>query len=387
MCRACFFRRPSAAGAIVGLLLGCLFTTAAPGHHSALLQVRVSSWDDRFRLVLDLSAETDCKHRVLSEPDRIAINLSKTTAESLVLPEVDEWMVKRVRFNRLKGPTAQIVLDLAQEPSFDVFTLPAAGGKPFRVVCDVYRRIGNDTGESDGTWVIVIDPGHGGKDPGAVNRRYGLKEKEVVLDVAQRLRRVLNGAEGVEARLTREKDIFLGLRERVAGARSLGGDAFVSIHVNGCLQRSARGAEVFFLSLKGATNAASKELEALENAADVPQDPMLAEIADLPFAVDLLQTDTILRSSLLAEAVLDALDDSRLAATRGVKQANFTVLRSCRLPSALIELGFVSNPDDARRLGSPSHRQALAETIAKGLLEYRRRYARHSEGSTGLDND
>ncbi|MCK4304454.1 MAG: N-acetylmuramoyl-L-alanine amidase, partial [Candidatus Eisenbacteria sp.] len=229
------------------------------------------------------------------------------------------------------------------------------------------------------TWIVIIDPGHGGRDPGVVTRRARLKEKDVVLDVALRLKRVLDPEAGVEVRLTRDQDMFLGLRDRVVRSEALGGDLFLSIHVNGCRQQAARGAEVFFLSLRGATSAAARELEALENSVDATQDPMLGEMAELPFAVDLLQTDTILRSSFLAETILDALDQSGLAATRGVKQANFAVLRSCRLPSALIELGFMSNPEDARKLGSASHRQALAETIAIGLLEFQRRYARHTE--------
>ena len=175
---------------------------------------------------------------------------------------------------------------------------------------------------------------------------------------------------------TRETDQLIGLRDRVTRGEDLDGDVFVSVHVNGCRDRGARGAEVFFLSLRGASDAATRELASLENSAVPSEDPMLREIADLPFAVDLIQTDTIQRSSLLSEAVLATLGDSGLAAARGVKQANFAVLRSCRMPSTLIELGFISNPGDAKQLAKASHRQALAETIANGLLEFRRQYAR-----------
>jgi N-acetylmuramoyl-L-alanine amidase len=351
-------------------------------HGAALLGVRIASHEDRLRVVMDLSAEATFQEQVLQNPHRIAINIADTRGRGLILPRVEDWMVERIRFNQLRGPTAQVVLDLTCAPSFDVFMLPAYEEKPFRIVCDVLRAADRAAGPPpERNWVVVIDPGHGGRDPGAVSRQPRLSEKEVVLDVARRLSQTLSAEPGVEVRLTRDRDTTLRLRDRVARAAELGGDIFLSIHVNGCAARSARGAEVYYLSLKGATTAASRELEALENTEDVSQDPMLGEIAALPFAVDLLQTDTILRSSLLAECVLDALGESRLAAARGVKQANFAVLRSCRVPSALVELGFISNPSDARQLASQSHRQALARTIAGGLLEYRRRYARHARSA------
>lgn len=357
------------------LFLVCQLISAANAT-TELLRVRAAGKDDRVRLVLDLSSETTYRQRVLTDPHRIAIDLRGTTAPHLELPELDDWMVKRVRFNQLSGPTAQIVFDLAQAAHFNVFALEASGDKPVRVVCDIYRRKERSSGPPEGPWVVVIDPGHGGRDPGTVSQQFNLTESAVVLDVAQRLKRVLDQEAGISVRLTREENVTLGLRDRVDRARSLGGDVFVSIHVNGCPARSACGAEVFYLSLEGATDVASRELEALENAADVTDDPLLGEMAGFPFAVDLIQTDTITRSSLLAEVILDALGESRLAAKRSVRQANFVVLRSSRVPSALIELGFISNIQDASRLATATHRQALAETIARGLLEFRREYAR-----------
>ncbi len=359
------------------LLLGLVaLPTKVPRAQGRLQRVRVASWDDRFRVVLDLSTDVAYRDRVLTEPHRIAIDIPQTVASSLALPETRDDLVRRIRFNQLNGPTAQVVLDLHQAPSFNIFTLPTDGERPFRIVCDVFRPLREGGAPKKTSWVVILDPGHGGKDPGTVNRRYDLQEKEIVLDVCQRLRRVLAAERGVEAHLTRETDQLIGLRERVTRAEDRDGDVFVSIHVNGCRHRGARGAEVFFLSLRGATDAATRELAALENSAVPTEDPMLGEIAGLPFAVDLIQTDTIQRSSLLSETILAVLGDSGLAAARGVKQANFAVLRSCRMPSTLVELGFISNPGDAKQLAKASHRQALAETIARGLLEFRRLYAR-----------
>lgn len=359
----------------------CLISLAGLSPASAdpaqLLRIRTAAWEDRYRVVLDLDGPCEYAHKTYVAPHRVAVNLIGVTAPGLTLPRVEDPLLHRIRFNALSGPTAQVVLDLTAGYDYRTFTVPATAEKPFRVVVDLLRAPPVDDQPPDRPWTVIIDPGHGGYDPGAVEKRLGLTEKEIVLDVSRRLEEVLRRAPNIDVHLTRSGDRPVKLSERITAAHEEGADIFVSIHVNGCAHRSARGAEVFYLSLQGATSAASRELEALENSAEtIEADPHLGEIAGLPFAVDLIQTDTLLRSSLLAEVILDALGESRLAAARGVKQANFAVLRSCRVPSALVELGFITNPDDARQLASASHRQALAETIARGLLDYRHHYAR-----------
>jgi len=349
-----------------------------------LEQIRIASWEDRFRLVLDLSDSVDPIDRLVDNPDRIAINLPQTRSESIIPPGVDDWLVDRIRINRLSGNnTTQVVLDLTQKPTYSVFTLPASDSKSFRVVCDVFREARPSAPEGRDSWVVVIDPGHGGRDPGTVDQSGKLLEKDIVLDVSKQLKANLEKVDGVEVHLTRDRDKFLKLRDRAKYTREYKSDVFISIHVNGWPTKAAKGAEVFFLSPKGATSAASRELEALENAAGgIPEDDPLSEIGELPFAVDLIQTDTILRSSLLAETLLDELDRSGLAATRGIKQANFVVLRSTQIPSALIELGFITNPEDAKRLRTSRYRKELAETLARGLLQYRQEFARQSHTSS-----
>lgn len=342
-----------------------------------LLGIRVGYWDDRVRIVCDLSGEVSHRYRVLTEPHRIAIDLQRTGSPGIAPPEVRDWMLERIRLNRLGDGTSQVVLDLTEAPSFRVFTLPPSDDRAVRLVCDLFRPAQRQA-EPERPWVVVVDPGHGGIDPGAVSRSPRMLEKDIVLQVAEQMVRELNAAPTVRAHLTRDRDEFVALGERVRRAEALRADVFVSIHVNGCAARSAKGAEVFFLSLGGATDASAKELEALENRPAVHEDPLIGEIADLPFAVDLIQTDTIQRSSLLAEVMLDVLVEDRLAASRGVRQANFAVLRSVRVPSVLVELGFISNPEDARNLASESHRQSLGKSLARGLLTFRRDFARRT---------
>jgi N-acetylmuramoyl-L-alanine amidase len=229
--------------------------------------------------------------------------------------------------------------------------------------------------------VIVIDAGHGGNDPGAVAK--DLREKDVCLDVARRLADLLNRKPGMKASLSRAGDVFLPLRQRLRLAEQRDAELFVSIHVNAAPSRQARGTEVYFLSLGAATDAASREVARLENESDpdyvVEED---GDLRQLPFLIDLRQSDTLLRSSRAAELVLDVLTRRSLAESRGVKQAGFAVLKSFQVPSVLVELGFISSKQDRKDLADPAHRQKLAEALADGVSLYFERFAPHRSGGT-----
>ncbi len=225
-----------------------------------------------------------------------------------------------------------------------------------------------------GPRIVVVDPGHGGTDPGAI--RNGLREKDVTLDVGRLLVERLNREPGIKAILTRDRDVLIPLRDRMRLAERKNADLFVSIHVNAAPSGAAKGAEVFFLSLGAASDQASRELARLENEADpeyvVEEDEALAT---LPFGLDLRQSDTLLRSSHAAEVILDTLTGKDLAEARGVKQAGFAVLRSFQVPSVLVELGFISSVADRRNLMDPDHRDRLAGALADGVNRYFETYA------------
>jgi N-acetylmuramoyl-L-alanine amidase len=361
-------------------LLAILLLTGPPATPAAgvtVLGIRTGITEGRVRVVIDLDARARYRVWTPTDPERIAIDVFDARfARGVRALDLGDELVRRVRINRLSGPRAQIVLDLSRKARFEVFALPPEGKRGHRIVCDVYRSgRPRRQGPSEAPWTVVIDPGHGGRDPGVVSRR-GDREADICLDVARRLARLLNAQEGVRAYLTREGDRFLSLRQRMERAEALGADAFVSIHVNAARTPKAHGAEVFFLSLKGATDTASRELARLENAADRAGEILgEEEVAEIPFGFDLRQSDTLLRSSLLAESLLRALEKAGLAASRGVKQAGFMVLKSYRIPSALVEMGFMSHPKDLARLRKASYRQKMAEVLARGLLEYRESYA------------
>jgi len=221
--------------------------------------------------------------------------------------------------------------------------------------------------------VVVIDPGHGGNDPGASAK--GLQEKEVCLDVARRLAALLGETPGYRPILTRSTDCLIPLRERMRFAEEKKADLFVSIHVNAAHSQAAQGVEVFFLSIGAASDQEARELARLENEADPGPTAQEEQFRQLPFMVDLRQSDTMLRSSRAAEVVLHVLTEQKLAEERGVKQAGFAVLKSLQVPSILVEIGFLSSPQDRANLRTADHRQRLAEALARGIELYFERYA------------
>jgi N-acetylmuramoyl-L-alanine amidase len=239
------------------------------------------------------------------------------------------------------------------------------------------RALENDVAQEleEPAWRVVIDPGHGGRDTGAESEN-GLAEKTLALEVARRAASILSSStDRIQVALTRGRDEAVPLRERALSAERYGADLFVSVHANASSDRGAHGAEVFFLALDGATDAEAGALAVQENAAlaalEESHEPHVAaseEVASI--LVDVTREETIIRSSRLAESVVAAYRAGRAVPDRGVKQADFAVLRSVRMPSILVEIGFVTNAGDARRLASATYRQRIAEGIALGVENF-----------------
>ena len=219
-------------------------------------------------------------------------------------------------------------------------------------------------------FVVILDPGHGGDDMGTLGCGV-VAEKVVALAIAEETARTLREVNGIEVLLTRTGDEFVSLSERIAIARRAGGDLFVSIHANSAPNSRAKGAEVFFLSPRGASDQLAEELADRENAALlVPQGSAHREDDDLlSILVDLQGSGIQQLSSAFAERVLAELGQEA-ASARAVRQANFVVLRSLSMPSILIEVGFLSNAAEARRLASRQGRMAIADAIADAVISY-----------------
>ena len=220
-------------------------------------------------------------------------------------------------------------------------------------------------------YVVIVDAGHGGMDPGAI--RGGLCEKDVTLEIGLELARLIDARPGWRAVLTRKGDYFVSLAERVRIAQKARGDIFISVHCNTHRQRTMDGMEVYFLSLQGATDREAQELADEENAADLvglaPDEARDDSV--LSILMDLRMTLVLDQSSRLAESILDAARGSGLVGARRVKQARFQVLRSLAMPSALVEMAYLSNEGDRQLLAMAVGRRRLASLVADGLMVYR----------------
>jgi N-acetylmuramoyl-L-alanine amidase len=271
---------------------------------------------------------------------------------------------------------------LAPQVHFKVFTLPPEGEDPFRVVIEITHP-GAQAAEDQRlagiaaakkktrTRLVVIDAGHGGEDRGA--RGPGpVYEKHVTLAIARRLADELNNIPGIKAMLTRDGDFFIPLRERYRIAEKTKADLFVSIHCNSSRRRGrGSGTEVYFLSLKGATDQADQDLADVENAADKaggvsPQ----AEDDVVSVVYEVRRNSMLERSQLLAETLLDHIAADRRVESRGIKQAGFAVLKSVEFPSALVETAFINNPREVKLLKDPIFQLRMAKQLATGVRAY-----------------
>ncbi len=219
--------------------------------------------------------------------------------------------------------------------------------------------------------LIVIDPGHGGEDPGAIGVG-GIYEKDITLAVARELRRQLEATGRYRVLLTREKDVFIRLRERVGIARDVGADLFLSLHADSITSGSVRGLSVYTLSDK-ASDREAEMLAAKENRADAIVGVNLAGESDLvaSILIDLAQRDTMNHSKRFAKTVLEHVRrDVTVLPSKPHRQAGFAVLTAPDVPSVLVEMGYLSSPKDASQLNSPKHRQRLARGVTRAVDSY-----------------
>ncbi len=216
----------------------------------------------------------------------------------------------------------------------------------------------------------MVDPGHGGRDPGAIGPD-GLQEKDIVLELSLALRDVLqNNYPKLNVELTRDSDKFLPLQKRTQIANQRNADVFVSIHANAGRSSTAEGFEVFTLS-SDATDASAEELAEIENSALRYEGVPAEELNDISFILWQLRSTIHTRESrTVPRNIIDSLKARIPGKNRGVKGAPFWVLKDARMPAVLVESGFLSNPEEARRLTSESHQQDLAQAIGEGIDQY-----------------
>lgn len=222
-------------------------------------------------------------------------------------------------------------------------------------------------------FVVILDPGHGGHDPGALGPNK-TQEKRITLAIAKRLKTIIDRQPGMRAVLTRQGDYYVGLRERLGIARKAHGDLFISIHADAFHNPHSSGASIFALSQRGATSEAARWLATKENYSELGG-VNLKNLDDdsgmvRTVLLDLSQTATISSSLTMGSSVLSALRQVTKLHNRRVEQARFMVLKSPDIPSILVETGFISNPHEERNLSTPAYQERMSLAIYKGVAQY-----------------
>jgi len=390
---------------------------------ATLLGVRVWPAADYTRVTLEHDAPLSFSQFIVRDPLRLVvdiegIDLTPQLKELVGKIDASDPYISLVRVGQNRPNVVRLVIELKAEVTPQVFELKPVGQYQYRLVLDLHptdppdplmallqgqeardpntsrpvaepdlpaatttpdRKIARTPARPDPDMnrylTVAIDAGHGGEDPGAVGRR-GTQEKMVTLAIAHRLRQMLDGDPNVRVLLTRDGDYFVPLPTRVAKARRVQADLFVSIHADAWIKPDVRGSSVFALSERGATSTAAAWLAKRENDADLiggvnlgAHDAGVARVL-----LDLSTTAQISDSLRFGNTVLRELEQVNTLHKPRVEQAGFAVLKAPDIPSILVETAFISNPDEEKRLKDEAYQEKIAAAIASGIRSYFKKY-------------
>jgi N-acetylmuramoyl-L-alanine amidase len=371
----------------VYLLLASVATWADP---VAVRDVRVWRAPDHTRIVFDLSGPLEHRLFTLQDPHRIVVDMDNARLPE-PLKDVDTGgpLLAAVRVGQPEEGPLRIVLELKAETRPRSFVLTPAGPYGHRLVIDLHdvKSAEEETAKPEQKtktpapvparpvahdFVVAIDAGHGGEDPGAQGRRYRTREKDVTLAIARELARLVAREPGMRPILIRDGDYYVSLRSRYEKARRQRADVFVSIHADAVPGRQAYGSSVYVLSEKGASNVMARLLADKENASDLiggvslnDKDDMLAQVL-----LDLTHNKTKQDSHGMAGDILAELRRVGPVHMGNVAQAGFAVLKAPDIPSVLVETAFISNPSEEKKLRTPAFQQQLASGIFRGIKSH-----------------
>lgn len=342
-------------------------------------RLRLSATPSKTRLVFDLDGPVQHSLFALANPARLVIDIEDTRFAGGSPDAGASSLIRGIRKGTRYGDDLRVVLDLQRRVRAQSFLLKPDGQRGYRLVVDLLdpkksrknKNIPKESGEKLRDVVVAIDPGHGGRDPGATGRK-GTHEKTVALAVGRRLAKLIQQQEGMRAVLIRDKDRFVSLRERVRRAHEARADILISLHTDAFRDARVKGASVYALSVRGASSEAARRLADRENAADLLGGVSLKDKDDLVASVllDLAQTATIESSVEAGGHILRNIKRVGRVHKSRVQQAGFTVLKNPDIPSVLIEMDFISNPREEKKLRTPAHQQKLAKAITHGVRTY-----------------
>lgn len=392
---------------ILGALLLCLGVMGAWANQNIVDAIRVSGSTQR--MVIEVKGPLKYRSFTLEDPNRLVIDvLNAKLAQRFRKPNFANTPIKSLRTGVRRGHDLRLVFDLREPIHKHDFVLAGNTRKPARLVVDwdekdkALARVTkaphpmipaappeetvpknllpqrNSKSLSFRDMVIVIDPGHGGKDPGATGTA-GTREKDVVMAIAQQVKENLDKYYGVKTIMTRHGDYYVPLRKRLEVARRSDGDLFVSVHADAYQEGSSNGASIYALSQRGASSEVARWIADRENYSELGGVDLneLKDSSDTlrTMLLDLSQTATIASSVRLGESILKSLSRVVRLHKRKVEQAPFVVLKSPDIPSILVELGFISNNREERQLRSYLHQRKLAKAVSKGIFAYAKDHA------------
>jgi len=348
--------------------------------------VRIWAAPDNTRVVFDVSGPVEHKLELLSNPDRLAVDIKNAKMTQTISQPVNaDKYLKSVRSAERGKSDLRVVFDLKKNIEMRSFLLQPNRQYGHRLVIDLYDENKQDAATQIITQadnkrskdiIIAVDAGHGGDDPGATGP-HGVREKDVTLKIARNLANLINQEYGMKAVLIREGDYFLSLRNRIGKARKHKADLFISIHADAFRDPRVRGSSVYILSNRGASSEAAKWLAERENAADLVGGVSLDDKDDVLASVllDLSQTASLEASIGVADRVLSDLKKLGKTHKKYVQSAGFAVLKSPDIPSILVEMAYISNPEEEKNLKNAAYQTKLAKALLSGMKDYFRDYA------------
>ncbi|EGG5657633.1 AMIN domain-containing protein [Salmonella enterica] len=373
---------------------------------SQVVAVRIWPASSYTRVTVESNRLLKYKQFALSNPNRVVVDIEDVNLNSVLKGigaqiRSDDPYIKSARVGQFDPKTVRMVFELKQNVKPQLFALAPVAGFKERLVMDLYpanaqdmqdpllalledynkgdldkqvppSQSGPQPGKAgrDRPIVIMLDPGHGGEDPGAIGK-YKTREKDVVLQIARRLRALIEKEGNMKVYMTRNEDIFIPLKVRVAKAQKQRADLFVSIHADAFTSRQPSGSSVFALSTKGATSTAAKYLAQTQNASDLIGGVSKSGDRYVDHTMfDMVQSLTIADSLKFGKAVLKQLGKINDLHKNKVEQAGFAVLKAPDIPSILVETAFISNIEEERKLKTTTFQQQVAESILAGIKAY-----------------
>ena len=353
----------------------------------AALITDVRSWSapDHTRVVIDLTESVQYESTSQESPPQFQLELKGV---SFYTPkrelEVKDPFLSKISLTDLGNGRIRIVLHQKKPLHANVFTLKPYEEKTHRLVVDlvdvvqekkeIEERQKQKEIKPKGTKIIVVDPGHGGEDPGAIGPKKTM-EKDIVLKVGAKVVHLLNQNKEIQAFLTRKGDYFISLDRRSKMAREYGADLFISLHTDGSFNPQARGSSIYCLSLSGATDEAAKLLADKENLSNVLGGVTSRPITNRkdnvePILLDLAQNNTMRESFRFAETLLKGIKAVNPLKYSSYRQANFIVLRAPDIPSVLVEMAYQTNKEDERLLNGNEFQEKIAKALAASVKKF-----------------